>query len=185
MSSALTETESIKLPYYFRPTATDTYISKVVKKPKPLYTNLIEGSGSNLIVRLLNIEHEIVEIKLNSETESFDEVAGKWSDSFIQLEAVQNINNYNAEVELPSDETISTVTHWINEAFAVVPDSNAPDIVPDGEGGLDIEWALPGKFISIHIDHSDTDLNRIFVKQGPEFYSKSLIPQNLKAELSA
>jgi len=112
-------------------------------------------------------------------------VVKKWADSFNQLKKAQQKSNYNAEVVLPSDDTVSNITLWINEAFAIAPDLDAPDVVPDAEGGLDIEWDLENQFVSIHIDHSDKILNRIFVKTKSGYRSESLTKKNLKVVLTA
>lgn len=121
----------------------------------------------------------------NTFSNDYQEVVKKWADSFNQLEKSQQKNNYNAEVILPSDNTVSNIILWINEAFAIAPDLDAPDIVPDAEGGLDIEWNLENQFVSIHIDHSDKLLNRIFVKNKSGYHSEPLTKKNLETVLAA
>lgn len=123
-------------------------------------------------------------VKLQTHSNLYRRVTNDWAESFIQLKESQKRENYNADVEMPSEDTIAAVMSWINKAFDIASDLQAPDIVPDAEGGLDIEWTLENKFISIHIDHSDKQLNRIFVKEGKNYNSKPLTEDNLKTILS-
>ncbi len=140
--------------------------------------------GSNNSISPMNFDFRIFQEK-TSFSSDYEDIVEKWADSFSQLSKTQQKNNYNVEVQLPGDDTVSAITLWLNEAFAIVPDLDAPDIVPDAEGGLDIEWNLENQFVSIHIDHSDKLLNRIFIKTKSGYRSEPLTKKNLKAVFAA
>jgi hypothetical protein len=109
-------------------------------------------------------------------------VLKKWKESFSQLKAALMLENYNAEVVLPSPQVIGKVIAWIQLAYSVAPHLNAPEVVPDTEGGLDIEWSLDSQFVSIHI--GEDNLNRIFVKDAAGYRSEPLNKTHLQAILN-
>jgi len=140
--------------------------------------------ASNNSMPPLNFDFRIFE-ENTSFSSDYEDIVEKWADSFKQLNKTQQKSNYNSEIQLPVDDTVSAITSWLNEAFAIAPDLEAPDIVPDAEGGLDIEWDLENQFVSIHIDHSDKTLNRIFIKNKRGYRSEPLTKKNLKALFAA
>lgn len=157
---------------------------KITEFPIPVY---VQKSGTAKGYNSISLPPIVIERnrKKQTGTNDYKQITEKWADAFNQLSEAQDTSNYNMDVVMPSANTVTLISKWLNEAFTVDLDLASPDIVPDGEGGLDIEWNLTDKLVSIHIDNSDETLNRIFVKNPEGYKSIPLTEANIKIALTS
>jgi hypothetical protein len=111
-------------------------------------------------------------------------VLTRWKESFSQLKSTLIPENYNTEVGLPTLQVVNTVIGVLRTAYSVAPHLKAPDVVPDLDGNLDVEWALSDRFISVHIDRAGQHSNRIFVKDAKGYRSEPFNKDNLQLILN-
>jgi len=114
----------------------------------------------------------------------FQDFFDKWKDGLEQLRSCHITSNASPDFELGSERAFHTTISWMAKIFLHNPHLESPDVVANGDGGIDIEWEKGNKLISIHIRKTQDEGDRIYFQNGEDFQSVELNGNNLKQILS-
>jgi len=131
-------------------------------------------SGNN--ARWSNLD--ILDIKL------FGEFVDKWENSIVQLYKFTNESSKDANTETPSQRAYRTALIWMFEIYKLNPQISEPDIVVSGDGGVDIEWDLDDKFISLQIKREENGMDKIYFEHNGKYTAIEVSKQNLQTLLT-
>lgn len=123
------------------------------------------------------------------EVEAFaDNFVKKWQNAASQmmglLKETSDSTHLNPNVEATTKRAFLTTLLWLFRLFRKNEDLPGPDIVPNGDGGIDIEWTFANRFISVQIHKSNPNNDRIYYKKAEGFASVELNANNLLALLN-
>ncbi len=108
----------------------------------------------------------------------------KWANGLMQLMNCHFSLNVNPDFELASERAFLTALNWMAKIFLYNPHLESPDVVANGDGGIDIEWEKGDKIISIHIRKTRDEGDRVYFQNEDAFQSVKLNGSNLKFILS-
>lgn len=113
-----------------------------------------------------------------------DDLFDKWQDAVIQLmelrKEINDASHLNPSIEATSLRAYITTIGYLVKLFHKDRTLPCPDIVPSGDGGIDIEWTLDNKFVSVQIHKSNPKNDRIYFRlNGASFESVELNRENL------
>lgn len=114
----------------------------------------------------------------------FNSFFEKWENGLTQLRNCHFSSNVNPDFELASERAFFTTISWMAKIFLYNPHLESPDVVANGDGGIDIEWEKGDKLISIHIRKTQDEGDRVYFQNGDAFSSVELSGNNLRQILS-
>lgn len=114
----------------------------------------------------------------------FQNFFGRWEDALTQLRDCYFNSQANPDFELASKRAFHTTINWLAKIFYHNPELESPDVVANGDGGIDIEWEKGDKLISIHIRKTQDEGDRIYFQNEDGFRSVELSGENLRQLLS-
>jgi hypothetical protein len=156
--------------------------SRFVKKTE---TNLQQEPTRNLTYwDKYKSAQKIYHLRPLQAVEEFTEQFMKaWPEAGIQmvelLHEVKDPSRVNSAIEATSKRAFLTTFLWLFKAFIKSPGAPCPDVVPNGEGGIDVEWTIGDKLVSLQIHKSNPNNDRIFFKKDAGFSSTELTLVNL------
>ena len=131
-------------------------------------------------------------LRPSQEVDAFTErFIGSWPSAALQMvgllkEVSSSTCQLSPSVEPTSKRAYLATFGWLFRLFKSNEDLPCPDIVPSGDGGIDIEWTREKIFISVQIHKSRPQNDRIYFKRdGHSFSSEELKLDNLLALLNA
>ncbi len=106
-----------------------------------------------------------------------------WKEALLQMgeltKEIFDASDLNPMVEATSKRAFLTALFWLVNVFSNNKNLTCPDIVPSGEGGIDIEWTFEALFVSVQIHKSNPKNDRIYYKRDGSFKSTELNKENL------
>lgn len=121
---------------------------------------------------------DILDIKL------FRDFMNEWETTLVQLYKFTNESEAETNTEKPSQRAYRTALILMFEVYQMIPGLSQPDVVVSGDGGVDIEWELEDKFVSLQIKKEENGTDKIYIEQGSEYGSTEVSTQNLHKFLS-
>jgi len=176
MNATLAETKSINPPYLFRPSATNVSITRKTEELKPHYENLIEGSGSQLVISLPNFLVEAEEIGVDVGTAKEPK---QNKIALVKLNKLKNETNLNPHIKPMSSRAFVAAKKWLSIAFGIKSELSKTRILLTGDGGVALEWRLENNYVSINFDENDSEMDMIFYRFGIDRNYKDLTESNL------
>ena len=121
---------------------------------------------------------------MNAVEDLITSFTAKWPTTAMQmtelLKELTDASHLSPKIEVTSKRSFLTTFLWVVlKVFSSYPDLPSPDIVPNGDGGIDIEWTLEDKFVSVQIHKSNPNNDRIYFKKAAGFSSLDLNIRNL------
>lgn len=176
MTGTLAETKSMNSPYLFKPSATETQISRKREEPKPIYENLVEGSGSKFTILLSSFSYKAEEIDIDvSESKDFEQI----NIALVKLDELKNETDLNPLITPMSNRAYKAAKDWLAVALKIQSELDMPRVLLTGDGGVAIEWKLESNYVSIHFDEADSEMDMIFYKFDGDRNYKDLNKSNL------
>jgi hypothetical protein len=175
-TATATETASIKPTYLSSSSATNVVNMRKAESLKPRYKDLLEGSGSQLIILFPNLPTEAEEIGVSDVEESENH---RLKLGLNKLNKLNNETNLNPNLKAISVRAYDAALKWLPVALKLKIKLAAPNVLITGDGGVAVEWRLKNNYVSIHFDESDSEMDMIFYRFGSDRNYKDLNKSNL------
>ncbi len=105
-----------------------------------------------------------------------------WHLALDKLVALQS--NPDVEDARVTDLAFLRALWWLIFTYRNVEKTDPPDVVPDGEGGVDFEWESEQEIVSIHIASTSEGLSTIYYQNANEHKAMKLTKANLREAVS-
>lgn len=111
------------------------------------------------------------------------ELKTSWGEAISQLQELHgelfDDSSLNPAIEATSRRAFLTALFWLVKTYSEDRSLPCPDIVPSGDGGIDIEWTFDDRFVSAQIHKSNPANDRIYFRFREGFQSTELKMGNL------
>ena len=115
----------------------------------------------------------------------YEKMLISWGDACIQVRELfrelYQESEFAPQIKPTTKRAFTSVSGWLVQLFIADGSLSCPDVVPDGDGGVDIEWELDDQFVSVHIHNSNREQDKIYFKKNGEFHHSELTLENLLA----
>lgn len=112
-----------------------------------------------------------------------NELVSSWGEAISQLQDLHkelfDDSDLSPMIEATSKRAFLTTLFWIVKTFSNDKSLPCPDIVPSGNGGIDIEWTFEDRFVSAQIHKSNLANDKIYFRLSRGFESAELNLENL------
>ena len=112
-----------------------------------------------------------------------DELLSSWGEAISQIRELYkelfDSSELSPMVEATSKRAFITSLFWVIKTFSEDESLPCPDILPSGDGGIDIEWTFDDRFVSVQIHKSNHVNDKIYFRRNNGFESAKLNVDNL------
>ena len=107
------------------------------------------------------------------------------SETINQLESLLSNKNVNDYIFKPTHHAYERARRFLIEAHAIMGSHySQPSIVPDGEGGIDIEWVRGGKEVLLCCRASEAQRDYIYYQEGEKYGAHDASVEYLRDRLN-
>lgn len=110
--------------------------------------------------------------------DAIERLVTTWQESIVELFGLLN-EPFNSETEVTAWATNRTI-EWLSFVISIRPDLHEPDVIPSGDGGIDIEWETDRYSLSLHIGASELQHESIYFENEGKHAGLLLNKPNLR-----
>lgn len=107
----------------------------------------------------------------------------KTASLFEELETFRHLENHDGYTFQLTERAYRTAKQYLSEFINYVSDK-LPDLTPDGDGGIDLEWKQGDRVVMAVVRDSDKLPSYIYFEDSVNYGSRALSPELLREKLN-